>query len=315
MISGDNWIFIKRICLTQGFWLDQAGQKGSRSEIMYKASKEDYYADWTLVQIERVEKAYGKLSRGMQFRKNKLQPPSVQPPSIQLPPSPSPQAPRSPPPIETYQDDPLPEIRTQYESDTRQNRYTDIRNQTAEPRHENRQFNPEPRQEDRPFISEPRYDRGPDRPRNRQYEPTEYAATEYADENPRPMNLTRRAPQPDYQAPEPYAPSPPPEVNQSGERVTYAKKLSALNKLYKDEEKFEDTENNFDFKLTIYLDKCKFADLPEHAYGKGVSLMLTGEALTYYYANRDNFTTFNGFCTSMRLYFEGPEWRSQNLDK
>jgi hypothetical protein len=117
------------------------------------------------------------------------------------------------------------------------------------------------------------------------------------------MNLIRRASQSNYQASELYALSSS-KINQSDERIIYAKELSALNKLYKDEEKFEDTEDNFDFKLTIYLDKCKFADLSEHAYEKDVSLMLTNETLIYYYANRNNFVTFNDFCISMRLYFE-----------
>ncbi len=206
------------------------------------------------------------------------------------------------------------ESRTQYDSDTRQNRYTDIRNQqSAESRHENRsfnsesrlenrdrQFNSESRQENRSFISESRYDRGSNRLRNRQYEFAEYTATKYADENLRSINLTRRASQSDYQTSESY-------VSFSSAKVIYSKKLSALNKLYKNEEKFENTENNFDFKLTIYLDKCKFADLSEHVYEKDVSLMLTNEALTYYYVNKDNFITFNDFCTSMRLYFEGSQ--------
>jgi hypothetical protein len=73
MISSDNWVFIKKICLTQEFWLNQADSKNSRSKIMYKVSKKNYYADWTLIQIERVEKAYDKLSRDMHIRKNKLQ--------------------------------------------------------------------------------------------------------------------------------------------------------------------------------------------------------------------------------------------------
>jgi hypothetical protein len=155
-------------------------------------------------------------------------------------------------------------IRTQYESNTRQNRYIDIRNQqSAESRHENRQFNSESRQKDRSFISESRYDREPDRSRNRQYEFAEYAVTRYADENLRSMNLTRRASQSDYQTSKSY-------VSSSSAKVIYATKLSALNKLYKNEEKFENTENNFDFKLIIYLDKCKFADLSEHVYEKDV---------------------------------------------
>jgi hypothetical protein len=128
------------------------------------------------------------------------------------------------------------------------------------------------------------------------------------------MNQTRRASQSDYQASEFYVSSSS-QNNQSDERIIYAKELSTLNKLYKNEEKFEDTENNFNFKLTIYLDKFKFADLSEHAYEKDVSLMLTSETLTYYYVNKHNFITFNDFCTSMRLYFEDSQWQSHNLDK
>ncbi len=233
----------------------------------------------------------------MQIRKNKLQSSSVQSFSIQL--SSSSLAPRSSSSsIEIYQNDPLSEIRTQYDSDSRQNRHIDIRNrQFTEPRHENRSFNPESRFESR---FENQYDRGSDRFRNRQYDPTGYAATGYADETSHPVNVTRRASQSDYHALESY-------VSSSPAKIIYSKELSALNKLYKDEEKFESTGDNFDFKLIIYLDKCKYADLPEHAYGKEISLMLTNEALTYYYVNRDNFITFNDFCISMRLYFENSE--------
>jgi hypothetical protein len=43
--------------------------------------------------------------------------------------------------------------------------------------------------------------------------------------------------------------------------------------------------------------------------------MFTSETLIYYYVNRNNFITFNDFCTSMRLYFEDSQWQSHNLDK
>jgi Ni/Co efflux regulator RcnB len=233
-----------------------------------------------LIQIERVEKAYEKLSRDMQIRKNKLQSSSVQSLFIQLSSSSSSQASRSFSSIEIYQNDSLSEIRTQYESDNRQNRHIDIRNrQFTESRHENRSFKSESRFENQ-------YDRESNRFRNRQYE-----ITEYANENLRSVNQIRRASQSDYsdyQTFESY-------VSFSSSKIIYAKELSTLNKLYKNEEKFDDTENNFDFKLTIYLDKCKFADLSKHAYEKDVSLMLTNETLTYYYVNRDNFITFNDF--------------------
>jgi hypothetical protein len=122
------------------------------------------------------------------------------------------------------------------------------------------------------------------------------------------MNKIRRVSQSNYHAFESY-------VSSSSAKIIYSKELSTLNKLYKNEEKFENTKNNFDFKLTIYLDKCKYVNLSEHAYEKNVSLMLTNETLTYYYANKDNFITFNDFCINMRLYFENSEWRDQNLDK
>jgi hypothetical protein len=96
-------------------------------------------------------------------------------------------------------------------------------------------------------------------------------------------------------------------VSSSSAKIIYEKKLSMLNKLYKNEKKFEDTENNFDFKLTIYLDKCRHADLSEHAYEKEISVMLTDETLTRYYANRANFIIFNDFCISIRTYFEDSE--------
>jgi hypothetical protein len=138
---------------------------------------------------------------------------------------------------------------------------------------------------------------------NRQYELSEYALAEYA--NPSSVNHTRQTLQSDernqdYQTLEPYASS-------SSSKITYDKELSMLNKLYKEKNKFESTENNFDFKLTIYLDKCRHADLPKHAYEKGISAMLTDETLTRYYVNRANFITFNDFCISMRTYFENPE--------
>jgi hypothetical protein len=209
MIFSDNWIFIKKICLTQEFWLNQVDSKKSRFEIMYKVSKENYYADWTLNQIQRVEKAYERLSRCTQIRKNKLQSSSVQSSSvqsssIQLSSSSSFLASRSSSSsIEIYQDDSLSEIRTQYESDIRQNRYTNIRNRDSQHEDQNRQFNFESRYEDRSFNFESRYEnryeRESNRLRNRQYEFSEYALTKYANENLRFVNEFRRTFQSNHQ--------------------------------------------------------------------------------------------------------------------
>jgi hypothetical protein len=96
-------------------------------------------------------------------------------------------------------------------------------------------------------------------------------------------------------------------VSSSSSKITYEKELSMLNKLYKKKKKFEDTRDNFDFKLTIYLDKCRHADLSEHVYEKEISAMLTDETLIRYYVNKTNFITFNDFCINMQTYFEDSE--------
>ncbi len=141
---------------------------------------------------------------------------------------------------------------------------------------------------------------------NRQYELSEYAFAKYAYENLRSMNRTRQS-QSNYQAFELYV--------SSSSKTAYEKELTTLNKLYKNEKKFEDIENNFDFKLITYFDKCRYADLSKHVYEKEISVMLTDETFIRYYVNRTNFITFNDFCINMQTYFENSEWQSHNLDK
>ena len=43
--------------------------------------------------------------------------------------------------------------------------------------------------------------------------------------------------------------------------------------------------------------------------------MLSGQAQTYYYANRGNASTFDQFCIIMQLFFKGPKWQRLNLTK
>ncbi len=97
---------------------------------------------------------------------------------------------------------------------------------------------------------------------------------------------------------------------------SYSSQLVILDEIYKEEDKFSDTGDNFDFKILIFQDKCRRAGLPEHAYIQGASIMLSGRALSHYYANQIEFGySFDHFCTSMRSFFEGPEWQRCNLNK
>ena len=130
---------------------------------------------------------------------------------------------------------------------------------------------------------------------NQQYQPTHGA--QHAHENQyRPSN---------YQP----ASCPVPTIRQ------YSKELTQLDKLYKNEDKFGGTGDNFTFKLSIFHDKCQLVGLPPDAYLEGASIMLTGQAQTHFYANRESIVSFKDFCRKIRLFFEGPEWERLNLIK
>ncbi len=88
-----------------------------------------------------------------------------------------------------------------------------------------------------------------------------------------------------------------------------------LDKIYKDEDKFSGTGDNFNFKVTIFYDKCRRVGLPPNAYIYGASIMLSGQAQTHFYANRGDTSTFDQFCTNMQFFFEGLEWQRLNLTK
>lgn len=71
------------------------------------------------------------------------------------------------------------------------------------------------------------------------------------------------------------------------------------NKIYKDDNKFTDIGDNFKCKATIFFNKCRRVGLPEDAYIQGASIMLLGQAQTYYYRNYDSPSIFYQFCSNM----------------
>ena len=86
------------------------------------------------------------------------------------------------------------------------------------------------------------------------------------------------------------APSPVSTIRQ------YSKELTLLDKLYKNKDKFGRTRDNFTFKLSIFYDKCQLVGLHPDAYFEGASVMLTGQAQTHFYANRESIVSFDDFC-------------------
>jgi hypothetical protein len=97
---------------------------------------------------------------------------------------------------------------------------------------------------------------------------------------------------------------------------TYNKELANLAKLYIDESKYSGENNNFDFKLTIFIDLCQKANIPKQEFSQAYSTMLCGLVLDYYYTNLKSnplSVPFNKLYKAIRNYFEGPEYKRNIL--
>ena len=55
-----------------------------------------------------------------------------------------------------------------------------------------------------------------------------------------------------------------------------------LDKIYKDEDKFSGTGDNFNFKVTIFYNKYRQVGLPPNAYIYGTSIMLSGQVQMHF---------------------------------
>jgi hypothetical protein len=97
------------------------------------------------------------------------------------------------------------------------------------------------------------------------------------------------------------------ESTQSRLVQNFFKKLSQLDKIYKNDEKFKSTDDNFEFKLKIFINKCKRAELSSHAYLKEVAFMLASRALSHFYVNEYENITFDKFRVDMKRFFEESE--------
>jgi hypothetical protein len=100
-------------------------------------------------------------------------------------------------------------------------------------------------------------------------------------------------------------------------RITknFFKKLSQLNKIYTIDEKFTNTNDNFDFKLKIFFNTCKRFELSSHAYMKEVFFMFAKCALSHFYDNNYENITFDKFRVDMKKFFEESKWKRFNLTK
>jgi hypothetical protein len=97
------------------------------------------------------------------------------------------------------------------------------------------------------------------------------------------------------------------ESTQSRLVQNFFKKLSQLDKIYKNDEKFKNTDDNFELKLKIFIKKCKRVELSSHAYLKEIAFMLANRTLFHFYVNEYENITFDKFCVDMKRFFEESE--------
>src|SRR6266568_1946919 len=93
---------------------------------------------------------------------------------------------------------------------------------------------------------------------------------------------------------------------------TYGKELANLAKLYTDKSKYNGKNDNFDFKLTIFMDLYQKADIPKQEFSQAYSTMLRSLALDHYYTNLKSnplSISFNKLYKAIYNYFKGLEYK------
>ncbi len=98
----------------------------------------------------------------------------------------------------------------------------------------------------------------------------------------------------------------------------YDRELINLIKLYSDQTKYSEENDNFSFKLIMFNDMCDRVDVSSEIKLKAFLTMLKKLALNYYYANIINSKTsftFDNVCISMTNYFEDAEHKRNILNK
>jgi negative regulator of genetic competence, sporulation and motility len=108
-------------------------------------------------------------------------------------------------------------------------------------------------------------------------------------------------------------------MNQSIKSSEYDRELIHLTKLYSDETKYSEENDNFSFKLIMFNDMCDRIDVSSETKLKAFSTMLKELALDYYYANvtssKNASFTFDDVCISIMIYFEDAEYKKSILNK
>ncbi|TEY29375.1 hypothetical protein BOTCAL_0949g00010 [Botryotinia calthae] len=92
--------------------------------------------------------------------------------------------------------------------------------------------------------------------------------------------------------------------------------LVSLSKFYTDDEKYGGDDDNFDFKLSIFYEISRRAEVPTDMLYKAFPMMLKESSLEFFHANYESLpSTFKELCTYMRSNFEGDEYQCNMLSQ
>ena len=92
--------------------------------------------------------------------------------------------------------------------------------------------------------------------------------------------------------------------------------MANLTKLYTDKFKYSSENDNFDFKLTIFINLCQKTDILKQEFNQAYSTILRGLAFDYYYINLKSnpfSVSFDKLYEVTRNYFKGLEYKRNIL--
>ncbi|RKF82230.1 hypothetical protein GcM1_173010 [Golovinomyces cichoracearum] len=95
----------------------------------------------------------------------------------------------------------------------------------------------------------------------------------------------------------------------------YTTEITNLIKAYASEPKYEGNGDSIDHKLSCFYHLCELTGVPEEAYPKTLSVMLTGFSKEHYLAANPSQLTFHLAIDHLRNFLEGPGYYRRNLGK
>src|SRR6266536_4543583 len=95
----------------------------------------------------------------------------------------------------------------------------------------------------------------------------------------------------------------------------FGKELANLVKLYSNNSKYSNKDDNLDYKLMIFYDLCQKASVPLQAFDQAYSTMLRGLALDHYYTNTDQclILQYNTLQQALLLWWPNDRHRHRSI--